>query len=545
MFQKVSTIILFALFAIYASPAQVLDWSVPVNLEKLNSQADEFAPVYYSPSRRLYFNSTRNNSSKFYFVEIKSTKDWIYDIKAPTLLTDDINKTSRNQSFLTFDNDGTAYFTSFNSSSEGSVLNIFRTIYNKNNWQRGQIVPSLQSDKFRFNPTISPSGNMMIFSQADPIKPEDSDLWLAFKNNLNEWIISMRLDNLNSNLAEITPYFTSNDTLYYSSNGFNGQGGYDIYYSININGEWQTPRPLNEINTEYDEMDFHPISANIAVFASNRPKGKGGLDLWASVIRNLEQNIENPELKLAVSSTDIDIKTNRKFILANNTFRELLNLNENQFSQMEENIIKIYADSFEINPEYLEITLFPTLTNNFKTLNIIYQTDNFRDSAQLKSSDNPSVSHLLFLNKIADKISITNILKISANISNEAGEIGVEQNVHIDIFNSTKEFPEIPKIGGTQYIPRFIALSDKFDDNELQSNTDMIQNIKKSFPIPKKIIVNLSQNLDQAQVNTVKTWLGKSLPNFKEIIYRENSFPELYKYKVNPQFNYILLLIEI
>ena len=88
-------------------------------------------------------------------------------------------------------------------------------------------------------------------------------------------------DLLNSAENEITPFLAGDDTLYFASNGFGGKGGYDVYVTIKVSGEWQPPVPVESINTSYNESDFVVLPGAAAVFASDRPGGKGGLDLYS------------------------------------------------------------------------------------------------------------------------------------------------------------------------------------------------------------------------------------------------------------------------
>jgi len=72
-------------------------------------------------------------------------------------------------------------------------------------------------------------------------------------------------------------------TMYFSSQGHNSMGGYDIFYSTKNNLE-QWTKPVNlgyPINTPYDDL-FYASTANgkYAYIASNRNGGEGGLDIY-------------------------------------------------------------------------------------------------------------------------------------------------------------------------------------------------------------------------------------------------------------------------
>jgi hypothetical protein len=82
------------------------------------------------------------------------------------------------------------------------------------------------------------------------------------------------------------PYIWNDYILIFASNRAGGFGGFDIYYSTFQNGSWSEPVNAGpRINTVYDE--YRPILPTLAnftyplmIFSSNRPKGKGGFDLY-------------------------------------------------------------------------------------------------------------------------------------------------------------------------------------------------------------------------------------------------------------------------
>ena len=80
--------------------------------------------------------------------------------------------------------------------------------------------------------------------------------------------------------------FVLGDRLVFASDRPGGMGGYDLYYSKKTADGWSNPVNFgHRINSEYDE--FRPIIShsiyyqnNLMIFSSNRPGGKGGFDLY-------------------------------------------------------------------------------------------------------------------------------------------------------------------------------------------------------------------------------------------------------------------------
>ncbi len=91
---------------------------------------------------------------------------------------------------------------------------------------------------------------------------------------------------LSSDYDDKCPFIFEN-MLVFASNRPGGYGGFDLYYSLFENGKWSTPVNFgNKINTGSDE--YRPIikpygmefTNNFMLFSSNRTGGKGGFDLY-------------------------------------------------------------------------------------------------------------------------------------------------------------------------------------------------------------------------------------------------------------------------
>ena len=76
----------------------------------------------------------------------------------------------------------------------------------------------------------------------------------------------------------------NNNTLIFASKRMGGYGGYDLYLSERIDGEWNIPVNLGpEINSKFDELDpFITKSGTKIYFTTNRIESLGGFDIYTS-----------------------------------------------------------------------------------------------------------------------------------------------------------------------------------------------------------------------------------------------------------------------
>lgn len=114
-------------------------------------------------------------------------------------------------------------------------------------------------------------------------------LYLSEKNNEGEWkdLVAFPHDVKNSNTGHGC-FSPDGNTMYFVSDREGGKGGTDIYYSKFEFDEWQEPVNLEAANTEGEEMFPYVSSDNILYFASNGHLGLGGLDIFSLDLNNPE-----------------------------------------------------------------------------------------------------------------------------------------------------------------------------------------------------------------------------------------------------------------
>lgn len=147
--------------------------------------------------------------------------------------------------------------------------------------------------------TFSPDGKIMVFAKGNSAKRksgEDVDLYISrFRNNI--WTEPVPAGGLNTpEHWDSSPAFsTDGRTLYFASNRPKGYGGTDIYSAVmDSRGRFSKIKNLGpEINTPGDELFPYVAEDAKLYFASDGHPGYGGLDLFVVKRQNGKTAIEN------------------------------------------------------------------------------------------------------------------------------------------------------------------------------------------------------------------------------------------------------------
>jgi OmpA-OmpF porin, OOP family len=140
----------------------------------------------------------------------------------------------------------------------------------------------------------------------------DRDLYVSFMKADSVWTEPLNLgDIVNSASEESAPFLASDDkTLYYSSKGFSGYGGSDIYVSRRLDDtwtNWSEPENLGpEINSPLEDLFFNiPASSEFAYYS------RGVTDTNTDIFRVKLPIVKNPDPWVTVRGKIIDASTGK------------------------------------------------------------------------------------------------------------------------------------------------------------------------------------------------------------------------------------------
>jgi outer membrane protein OmpA-like peptidoglycan-associated protein/tetratricopeptide (TPR) repeat protein len=254
----------------------------------INTEMPDYDPVYMNG--RLIFTSKRKDSPKeringidgryFESMYVCNEKDGNFANARRYTLPDkgtDSRYKKGNESVLS-------------ASSNGKALYIFRggQIYEadlSDTTKQPKLLPeNINFADFQSGAYISHDGKMMVFSSDSPNGRGGTDIYYAKKNDEGNWSSPQSIFGLNTSYNEDSPFLSDDgNTLYFCSNGLPGYGGYDIYKSEKIDGEWNKPVNLGQpINTPGDETHFTLLpNSSTGYYASNRQGGYGDMDIYS------------------------------------------------------------------------------------------------------------------------------------------------------------------------------------------------------------------------------------------------------------------------
>ena len=204
-------------------------WSTPKPIKgNVNSEVDDVSNNLNYDGTKMLFHREVNGQFDIFESRLSG-----YDWSSPTALHFQISSTKANEQYAAYSNDGwSIYFSRDNATRE----NGFDIMYS-------QMQSKIQKD----------------FMAATMIP--------AVNSKFNDGPIYLHIDG---------------ETMYIASEGHESMGGYDIFVSKKVQGQWTKPVNMGyPINTPYDDFFFAPTAnGKFAYIASNRDGGKGGFDIY-------------------------------------------------------------------------------------------------------------------------------------------------------------------------------------------------------------------------------------------------------------------------
>lgn len=264
----------------------------------INSEYLEYAPVVTSDGNTLYFTSRkpRKDGSNLDIVDI-SVNQYVEDIyvskkdvegnwSKPVLI--DFCEPQRVEATISLNSDQSKLYVYIGEEDAGNIYT-----YNFSGRKKDKLkkvdIPGLNTEYWETHIHESSDGKTLYFVSDRPGGYGGRDIYETHKISDTSWSEPINLGpNINSSNEEDSPYIAAdNKTLYFSSNGANSMGGFDVFVSKKDEyGNWQKPINLGyPINSVGHDVYYTSTSDSLSRYISSfRKGGHGEMDIYE--IRN-------------------------------------------------------------------------------------------------------------------------------------------------------------------------------------------------------------------------------------------------------------------
>jgi len=289
----------------------------------INSPLSDFGTTQYKD--QIIIASTRGGGKLYKwneqpFLDLYSAQKQDDGSYVNVLPFSDIVNTEYHESTASFSPDEeTMYFTRNNfyqkklgtDDKNTNRLQMFRArAQDNNNWDDVQPIHFNSDDYSVAHPVVNASGTKVYFASDMPGTVGQSDLYVASINEDGSLGDPTNLGKaINTEGKESFPFINAKGDFYFSSNGFPGLGGLDVYVIRDFENTMTNSMSQNfivenvgkPINSAQDDFGYYEnLDTKEGFFTSNRDGGKGDDDIYSFTI---------PECAQVVEGTVKDIET--------------------------------------------------------------------------------------------------------------------------------------------------------------------------------------------------------------------------------------------
>lgn len=248
--------------------------------DKNNNQFDERQSDSLASDQLVYLS----NDNTFIIMESSQPKDngaLILEVTRPSIF-EGKNSDFPKVNFHVFNNQlntsqGTGIFKTqrfFISLKSKANNDIYESSYNGKNWSTPKKLDGLINSSYNeTSACLSSDGKTLYFTSDRPGGYGGMDIWQSELMENGNWGPAINLgSHVNTSKDEESPFILAdNATMYFSSEGHNGLGGFDVFSTTqNEDGTWSAPTNAGaSVNTHEDELNFKITGDEKSAFYSS------------------------------------------------------------------------------------------------------------------------------------------------------------------------------------------------------------------------------------------------------------------------------------
>jgi outer membrane protein OmpA-like peptidoglycan-associated protein len=233
---------------------------------------NHISPSLSGDGKHMVFvsNYTLNNRMLLKYTYLDDNNQWTDPVEMNSINRADLDFVGGH--WLSYDG-SLLFFTSKRSPSIGKY-DIFYSERNGTYWSPPQnIGKPINSNGNEGHPSLSPDGRFLYFmrcKEMDNYKADGCELYVAERRSENYWHEPVKLPYPINTGNEATPrILPDGESLMFASKRPGGKGGFDLYLSRMHNGQWSNPVACDYLNTEDDDQFVSiPAHGNLAYYSA-------------------------------------------------------------------------------------------------------------------------------------------------------------------------------------------------------------------------------------------------------------------------------------
>jgi outer membrane protein OmpA-like peptidoglycan-associated protein/tetratricopeptide (TPR) repeat protein len=432
----------------------------------VNFKPENLGPGVNTKEEEYFATLTADESTLIFTRQINRNEDFYRSFKTDTgyttakYLSTNINTPNYNEGAQCISPDGQyLFFTGCNRPDGFGRCDIYISQKEGSNWSKPlNLGFPINTKGWESQPSLSADGHTLYFVSDRRGGLGSYDIWKSILQPDGKWGVPENLGpNINTPYDEQSPFIhPDNKTLYFSSNGWPGMGNKDIFISrLDTAGNWGKPTNLGYPINTYGEENGLTINASgtKAFFSSNNFNGYGGFDIYSfDLPQNLRPEAVNyvkgivydaeTKQKLSAAIEIIDLKTSESIHssmsdVIDGTFLATLPSNKEYSINVARDGYLFYSENFSIKkntvgkPIFLEVPLQKIAVGKKVVLkNIFFDTNKF----DLKPESKTELEKMIEFLSENPKVSIE-LSGYTDNIGDDAYNLELSKNRAKAVFN--------------------------------------------------------------------------------------------------------------